>query len=124
MVLSPEHEYHKKWKDQIKNWDEVQKYIDEASRKSDLERTDLNKDKSGVRLEGIEAINPATGKKVPIFVSDYVLITYGTGIIMGVPGHDQRDWDFATKFGLPIVEVVKGGDISKEAFTQIGRAHV
>ena len=117
MVLSPEHEYLKKWKDQIKNWDEVQKYIDEASRKSDLERTDLNKDKSGVRLEGIEAINPATGKKVPIFVSDYVLITYGTGIIMGVPGHDQRDWDFATKFGLPIVEVVKGGDISKEAFT-------
>ena len=117
MVLSPEHEYLKKWKDQIKNWDEVQKYIDEASRKSDLERTDLNKDKSGVRLEGIEAINPATGKKVPIFVSDYVLITYGTGIIMGVPGHDQRDWDFAAKFGLPIVEVVKGGDISKEAFT-------
>ena len=117
MVLSPEHEYLKKWKDQIKNWDEVQKYIDEASRKSDLERTDLNKDKSGVRLEGIEAINPATGKKVPIFVSDYVLITYGTGIIMGVPGHDQRDWDFATKFGLPIVEVVKGGDISKDAFT-------
>ena len=117
MVLSPEHEYLKKWKDQIKNWDEVQKYIDEASRKSDLERTDLNKDKSGVRLEGIEAINPATGKKVPIFVSDYVLITYGTGIIMGVPGHDQRDWDFAAKFGLPIVEVVKGGDITKEAFT-------
>ena len=117
MVLSPEHEYLKKWKDQIKNWDEVQKYIDEASRKSDLERTDLNKDKSGVRLEGIEAINPATGKKVPIFVSDYVLITYGTGIIMGVPGHDQRDWDFATKFGLPIVEVVKGGNISKDAFT-------
>ena len=117
MVLSPEHEYLKKWKDQIKNWDEVQKYIDEASRKSDLERTDLNKDKSGVRLDGIEAVNPATGKKVPIFVSDYVLITYGTGIIMGVPGHDQRDWDFATKFGLPIVEVVKGGDISKEAFT-------
>ena len=117
MVLSPEHEYLKKWKDQIKNWDEVHKYIDEASRKSDLERTDLNKDKSGVRLEGIEAINPATGKKVPIFVSDYVLITYGTGIVMGVPGHDQRDWDFATKFGLPIVEVVKGGDITKEAFT-------
>ena len=117
MVLSPEHEYLRKWKDQIKNWDAVQAYIDEASRKSDLERTDLNKDKSGVKLDGIEAVNPATGKRIPIFVSDYVLITYGTGIVMGVPGHDQRDWDFAAKFGVPIVEVVKGGDISKEAFT-------
>ena len=117
MVLSPEHEYLRKWKGQIKNWDAVQAYIDEASRKSDLERTDLNKDKSGVKLDGIEAVNPATGKRIPIFVSDYVLITYGTGIVMGVPGHDQRDWDFAAKFGVPIVEVVKGGDISKEAFT-------
>ncbi|MEA4947213.1 MAG: leucine--tRNA ligase [Oscillospiraceae bacterium] len=117
MVLSPEHEYLRKWKDQIKNWDAVQAYIDEASRKSDLERTDLNKDKSGVKLDGIEAVNPATGKQIPIFVSDYVLITYGTGIVMGVPGHDQRDWDFAAKFGVPIVEVVKGGDISREAFT-------
>ena len=91
--------------------------MDAASRKSDLERTDLNKDKSGVRLQGIEAVNPATGEKIPIFVSDYVLISYGTGIVMGVPGHDQRDWDFATKFGLPIIEVVQGGDITKEAFT-------
>jgi leucyl-tRNA synthetase len=117
MVLSPEHEYLKKWKDQIKNWDEVQKYIDESSHKSDLERTDLNKDKTGVRLEGIEAINPVNNTKIPVFVSDYVLITYGTGIVMGVPGHDQRDWDFAKKFGVPIIEVVKGGDVSKEAFT-------
>ena len=117
MVLSPEHEYLKKWKDQIENWAEVEAYIQEASRKSDLERTDLAKDKSGVRLQGIEGINPANGKQIPIFVSDYVLITYGTGIVMGVPGHDQRDWDFATKFGLPIIEVVKGGDITKEAFT-------
>lgn len=117
MVLSPEHEYLKKWRNEIKNWDEVQTYIDEASRKSDLERTDLNKDKTGVRLQGIEAINPANGKHIPIFVSDYVLITYGTGIVMGVPGHDQRDWDFATKFGVPIIEVVRGGDITEEAFT-------
>lgn len=117
MVLSPEHAYLKKWADQIKNWDEVSAYMEAASRKSDLERTDLAKDKTGVRLDGIEAVNPATGKHIPVFVSDYVLITYGTGIVMGVPGHDQRDWEFATKFGLPIVEVVEGGDITKEAFT-------
>jgi len=117
MVLSPEHPYLDRWKDQIKNWDEVAAYIDEAAHKSDLERTDLNKDKTGVRLAGVEAINPVNQKKIPIFVSDYVLVTYGTGAVMGVPGHDQRDWDFATKFGLPIVEVVKGGDITKEAFT-------
>ncbi len=116
MVMSPEHAYLKKWKDQIKNWDEVEAYQAEAARKSDFERSELNKDKTGVRLEGIEAVNPATGKQVPIFVSDYVLMGYGTGIVMGVPGHDQRDWDFATKFGLPIIEVVKGGDITKEAF--------
>jgi leucyl-tRNA synthetase len=116
MVMSPEHEYLKKWKDQIENWDEIQKYMDDSAKKSDLERTDLNKDKTGVRIRGIEAVNPANGKHIPIFVSDYVLITYGTGIVMGVPGHDQRDWDFATKFGLPIVEVVSGGDVSKEAF--------
>ncbi|MCQ2558369.1 MAG: leucine--tRNA ligase [Oscillospiraceae bacterium] len=117
MVMSPEHHLLKKWKDQIQNWDEIQAYIDESARKSDLERTDLNKNKTGVRIQGIEAINPANGNAVPLFVSDYVLITYGTGIVMGVPGHDQRDWDFATKFGLPIIEVVAGGDITKEAFT-------
>lgn len=116
MVLSPEHEYLKKWKDQIKNWDEVAAYMDAAARKSDLERTELNKEKTGVRLEGISAVHPVTGAKIPVFVSDYVLITYGTGIVMGVPGHDQRDWEFATKFSLPIVEVVRGGDITKEAF--------
>ena len=116
MVLSPEHEYLKKWKDQIKNWDEVAAYMDAAARKSDLERTELSKEKSGVRLEGISAVHPVTGAKIPVFVSDYVLITYGTGIVMGVPGHDQRDWEFATKFNLPIVEVVRGGDITKEAF--------
>ena len=117
MVISPEHPYLEQWKDQIKNWDEVQAYRDEAARKSDFERGELNKDKTGVRLDGIEAINPASGEKVPLFVSDYVLMGYGTGIVMGVPGHDQRDWEFATKFGLPIIEVVAGGDITKEAFT-------
>ena len=117
MVISPEHPYLQQWKDQIKNWDAVSAYIDEAAHKSDFERGELNKEKTGVRLEGIEAINPASGKQVPLFVSDYVLMGYGTGIVMGVPGHDQRDWEFATKFGLPIIEVVKGGDITKEAFT-------
>ena len=116
-VISPEHPMLKKWKDLIKNWDEVEAYQAAAARKSDFERGELNKDKTGVRLDGIEVINPATGKVVPMFVSDYVLMGYGTGIVMGVPGHDQRDWDFATAFGLPIVEVVEGGDITKEAFT-------
>ena len=116
-VISPEHPLLKKWKDIIGNWDEVEAYQAAAARKSDFERGELNKEKTGVRLEGIEVVNPATGKVVPMFVSDYVLMGYGTGIVMGVPGHDQRDWDFATAFGLPIVEVVEGGDITKEAFT-------
>ena len=116
-VISPEHPLLKKWKPLIKNWDEVAAYQEEASKKSDFERGELNKEKTGVRLEGIEITNPANGKVVPMFVSDYVLMGYGTGIVMGVPGHDQRDWDFATKFGLPIIEVVAGGDITKEAFT-------
>ena len=116
-VISPEHPLLKKWKGIIKNWDEVEAYQAAAVRKSDFERGELNKDKTGVRLDGIEVINPATGKVVPMFVSDYVLMGYGTGIVMGVPGHDQRDWDFAKAFGLPIVEVVEGGDITKEAFT-------
>ena len=116
MVLSPEHPYLKEWKDQIANWDEVQAYQEAAARKSDMERTELSKEKSGVRLQGIEGIHPVTGKHLPLFVSDYVLMGYGTGIVMGVPGHDQRDWDFAKKFGLPIIEVVKGGDVTKEAF--------
>ena len=116
-VISPEHPLLKKWKSIIKNWDEVEAYQAAAARKSDFERGELNKDKTGVRLDGIEVINPATGKVVPMFVADYVLMGYGTGIVMGVPGHDQRDWDFAKAFGLPIVEVVEGGDITKEAFT-------
>ena len=116
MVISPEHPFLEQWKGQIKNWDEVAAYQAEAARKSDFERGELNKEKTGVRLQGIEAVNPANGKHVPLFVSDYVLMGYGTGIVMGVPGHDQRDWDFATAFGLPIVEVVQGGDITKEAF--------
>ncbi len=116
VVISPEHPLLMKWKDRIENWAEVEAYKEAASRKSDFERGELNKDKTGVCLKGIEVINPATQQAVPMFVSDYVLMGYGTGIVMGVPGHDQRDWEFATKFGLPIVEVVSGGDISKEAF--------
>ena len=116
-VISPEHPLLKKWQPLIKNWDEVAAYQEAAARKSDFERGELNKDKTGVRLDGIEVVNPANGKVVPIFVSDYVLMGYGTGIVMGVPGHDQRDWDFATAFHIPIVEVVEGGDITKEAFT-------
>ena len=115
-VISPEHPLLNKWKDKIANWDEVAAYQDAASRKSDFERGELNKDKTGVLLQGIQVTNPATGDVVPMFVSDYVLMGYGTGIVMGVPGHDQRDWEFATKFGLPIIEVVSGGDITKEAF--------
>ena len=116
MVISPEHPLLKKWQSHIGNWDAVAAYQDEAAHKSDFERGELNKEKTGVRLEGVEATNPVTHKALPIFVSDYVLMGYGTGIVMGVPGHDQRDWEFATKFGLPIVEVVKGGDVTKEAF--------
>ena len=117
MVLSPEHPVLASWQDKVSNWADVQAYRDEAARKSDFERSELNKDKTGVRLEGVAAINPATKEEIPIFVSDYVLMGYGTGAVMGVPGHDQRDWEFATKFGLPIIEVVAGGDITKEAFT-------
>ncbi len=117
MVLSPEHPALEQWKDKLTNWEAVAAYRDEAAHKSDFERSELNKEKTGVRLEGIRAINPATKEEIPIFVSDYVLMSYGTGAVMGVPGHDQRDWEFATKFGLPIIEVVKGGDITKEAFT-------
>ena len=116
MVISPEHPQLDQWKDKIGNWDEVEAYRVAAGRKSDFERGELNKEKTGVRLEGIEIYNPINGKAIPMFVSDYVLMGYGTGIVMGVPGHDQRDWEFATKFGLPIIEVVKGGDITKEAF--------
>ena len=109
--------YIEKWADKLTNLSEIRAYQEEASKKSDFERTEVAKDKTGVRLEGVTAINPLTEKEIPIFISDYVLVSYGTGAIMAVPGHDTRDWDFAKKFGLPIVEVVKGGDVEKEAFT-------
>ena len=116
-VLAPEHPYVKKWKDNLSNWDEVQAYVEAAGRKSDFERGELNKEKSGVRLNGVMAINPVNGQEIPIFIADYVLITYGTGAIMAVPAHDERDWDFAKMFNLPIVEVVKGGNVEEAAFT-------
>ena len=117
MVMSPEHPYLKKWQDKIANWAEVEAYQVEASKKSDFDRTEMSKDKTGVKLDGVRAINPVNQKEIPIFVSDYVLMSYGTGAIMAVPGHDTRDWEFATKFGCDIVEVVAGGDVTKEAFT-------
>ncbi len=117
MVIAPEHKFVDKWADKITNIEAVRAYREAAARKSDFERTELAKDKTGVQLQGVMAINPVNGQQIPIFISDYVLATYGTGAIMAVPGHDQRDYDFAKAFGLPIVEVVAGGDISKEAFT-------
>ena len=122
MVISPEHPLLKEWQSKIRNWDEVAAYQDEAAHKSDFERGELNKEKTGVRLEGIEVMNPVTHKALPMFVSDYVLMGYGTGIVMGVPGHDQRDWEFAKKFGLPIIEVVKGNtesNLDEAAFTDV-----
>ena len=117
MVMSPEHPLLEKWAGVIRNMDAVRAYQTEAAKKSDFERTEVAKDKTGVRLEGVEAVNPVNGEHIPIFLSDYVLVSYGTGAIMAVPGHDTRDWEFAKKFGLPIIEVVKGGDVEKEAFT-------
>ena len=117
MVVSPEHPFIEKWADKLQNLDAVRAYQAEAAKKSDFERTEVAKDKTGVRLEGVEAINPLTGTTIPIFISGYVLVSYGTGAIMAVPAHDTRDWEFAKKFDLPIIEVVKGGDVQKEAFT-------
>lgn len=118
MVISPEHPCIEKWNDKIKNIEDVKAYQAEAAKKSDFERTELVKEKTGVMLDGVRAINPVNGKEIPIFVSDYVLVSYGTGAIMAVPAHDTRDWEFAKKFNLPIIEVVKGGeDVQKEAFT-------
>ena len=117
MVIAPEHPFVKKWADKIENYDAVSAYVDEAAHKSDFERSELSKEKTGVKLEGVRAINPVNGKEIPIFISDYVLVTYGTGAIMAVPAHDDRDWEFAKKFGCEIIEVVKGGDVEKEAFT-------
>lgn len=117
MVISPEHEYIAKWADKLENYAEVAAYREEASRKSDFERTELAKEKTGVRLKGVCGINPVNGEEIPIFVADYVLTSYGTGAIMAVPAHDTRDWEFAKKFSLPIVEVVQGGDVQAGAFT-------
>ena len=119
MVISPEHPYVEKWKDIIKNYDEVRAYVENSAKKSDFERTELAKDKTGALLSGVSAINPVNGKEIPIFISDYVLMSYGTGAIMAVPAHDTRDWDFAKKFDLPIIEVVAGGDVENEAFTDV-----
>ncbi|WP_462283127.1 leucine--tRNA ligase [Ruminococcus champanellensis] len=117
MVISPEHPYIEKWADKLSNMEEIRAYQEKAARKSDFERTEMAKDKTGVELKGIRAINPVNGREIPIFISDYVLMTYGTGAIMAVPAHDIRDYDFAKVFHLPIIEVVAGGDIEKEAFT-------
>ena len=117
MVLSPEHPYINKWKDVLTNWDDVTAYVEAAARKSDFERTELVKEKTGVQLDGVMGINPVNETEIPIFISDYVLVSYGTGAIMAVPAHDDRDWEFAKKFGCDIIEVVQGGDIEKEAFT-------
>ncbi len=120
MVLSPEHPIIDKYADRIKNMAELKKYQEEAALKSELERTELSKEKTGVKVEGLNIINPITNKIVPIYIADYVMMNYGTGAIMAVPAHDQRDYDFAKKFNIPIVQVIKGGDISKEAYTGDG----
>ena len=119
MVISPEHPMIDKYKDEISNYDEILAYRAQAARKSDFERTELAKDKTGACIKGIKAVNPVNGKEIPIWVSDYVLMSYGTGAIMAVPAHDDRDWDFAKKFDLPIIEVVAGGDVQNAAFTDV-----
>ena len=119
MVMSPEHPYIAKYAERIQNLETVKAYQEEAAKKSDFERAELAKDKTGVELKGLTALNPATGKEIPIWISDYVLMSYGTGAIMAVPAHDSRDWEFAKVFGLPIVEVVAGGNVEEEAFTDV-----
>ena len=121
MVLSPEHPIIEKYADRITNIEDVRKYRDAAALKSELERTDLAKEKTGVRIEGLEIINPVTNSPLPIYAADYVMMNYGTGAIMAVPAHDQRDYDFAKKFNIPIIQVIDGGDISKEAYTGDGK---
>ena len=121
MVISPEHPMIEKWADKISNMDEIKKYQEAAARKSDFERTEVAKEKTGVRIDGVNAINPVNNKEIPIFVSDYVLVSYGTGAIMAVPAHDTRDWEFAKKFDLPIIEVVKGGNVQEEAYTDCAK---
>ena len=117
MVISPEHPLIEKWADRIENMEAVRAYQEESAKKSDFERSEMVKEKTGVRLEGVQAINPVNNREIPIFISDYVLMTYGTGAIMAVPAHDTRDYDFAKAFNLPVIEVVAGGDVEKEAFT-------
>ena len=117
MVISPEHPLIEKWADKLSNIDAIREYQAAAARKSDFERTEVAKDKTGVLVEGVKAINPVNNKEIPIFISDYVLVSYGTGAIMAVPAHDTRDWEFAKKFDLPIIEVVKGGNVQEEAYT-------
>ena len=117
MVISPEHPLIEKWADKLSNIDTIREYQAAAARKSDFERTEVAKDKTGVLVEGVKAINPVNNKEIPIFISDYVLVSYGTGAIMAVPAHDTRDWEFAKKFDLPIIEVVKGGNVQEEAYT-------
>lgn len=119
MVIAPEHPMIEKYKKEIVNYSEIEAYLNETQKKTEFERINLNKDKTGVQIDGIAAINPLTGKKIPIFVADYVMMGYGTGAIMAVPAHDTRDYDFAKKFGCPIIEVIQGGDITKEAFTDV-----
>lgn len=119
MVISPEHPFVEKWKDKVSNYDEIKAYVEASARKSDFERTELAKDKTGVEICGVRAVNPVNGKEIPIYISDYVLMSYGTGAIMAVPAHDTRDWEFAKKFNLPIIEVVAGGDVENEAFTDV-----
>ena len=121
MVISPEHPMIEKWADRISNMDEIKKYQEAAARKSDFERTEVAKEKTGVRIDGVNAINPVNNKEIPIFISDYVLVSYGTGAIMAVPAHDTRDWEFAKKFDLPIIEVVKGGNVQEEAYTDCAK---
>lgn len=120
MVIAPEHPIIEKYRDRIVNIDALDAYKTECAKKTEFERTQLVKDKTGVRIEGLQAVNPANRKKIPIYISDYVMMGYGTGAIMAVPAHDERDYDFAKKFGIDIIEVIKGGDISKEAYTGDG----
>ncbi len=121
MVMAPEHPMLDKYKDMIKNWDEVEAYREVCAKKTEFERTQLVKEKTGVKLDGFAAINPVNGKKIPVFIADYVMMGYGTGAIMAVPAHDQRDWEFAKKFGVDIIQVIEGGDVEKEAYAGNGK---
>ena len=120
MVMAPEHPMIDKYSDRISNMDAISAYRNECAKKTEFERTQLVKDKTGVKIDGLVAINPVDGREIPIFVADYVMMGYGTGAIMAVPAHDDRDYEFAKKFGIDIIQVIKGGDIEKEAYTGDG----